>query len=83
MTVSALTTTSTTAATLSKLGNGEYTPASVSADPSDATKLGLVKEQDGNYGTASAASIAASGSAAGQSSSAVQIALTALSLGGP
>ena len=36
---------------LVKLPNGEYTAASVTADPKDATKLGLVKEKDGNYGT--------------------------------
>jgi len=38
-------------AQLVKLGNGEYTAASVTADAKDATKLDLVKEQDGNYGT--------------------------------
>jgi hypothetical protein len=36
---------------LVKLASGEYTAASVAADPKDATKLGLVKENDGNYGT--------------------------------
>lgn len=81
MTVSALTTT-TTASVLSQVGNGEYSAASVSSDPTDATKLGLVKEKDGNYGTANPNAVAATGSAAAQSSSGVQAALTALTLGG-
>ena len=33
---------------LAKTGNGEYTAASVAADPTDAAKLGPVKEKDGN-----------------------------------
>jgi len=33
------------------LANGEYTAASVESDQTDALKLGLVKEKDGNYGT--------------------------------
>jgi hypothetical protein len=83
MTISALPTTTTTATrVLSHVGNGEYTAASVSADPADATKLGLVKEKDGNYGTASAATVATGGGAAAQSSSAVQTALLALKRGG-
>ncbi|WP_158806751.1 hypothetical protein [Beijerinckia sp. L45] len=80
MTVFALTT--TTATVLSKVGNGEYSAASVSADPTDATKLGLVKEKDGNYGTANPNAVVATGSAAAQSSSAVQASLTALTRGG-
>ena len=63
-------------AQLVKLANGEYTAASVAADPKDATNLGLVREKDGNYGTAAAAS------AATQSAPAVQAALTDLTLGG-
>jgi hypothetical protein len=66
---------------LVKLGNGEYTAASVRADPTDATKLALVKEKDGNYGT-SPPSVASSGNAATQSSSNVQAALSSFKLGG-
>jgi hypothetical protein len=50
MTVAAVTS-GATSAQLVKLANGEYTAASVVADPKDATRLDLVKEQDGNYGT--------------------------------
>ena len=63
------------------MSNGEYTAASVTADPTDAAKLGLTKEKDGNYGT-QAAPVAASSSASTQSSAGVQAALTTLSLGG-
>lgn len=69
------------AAKLVRLANGEYTAASVSADQSDASKLGLVKEKDGNYGTKSS-SLSAGMSAAAQASSGVQAALTSLKLGG-
>ena len=76
------TTTGSTAKALQKTGNGEYTAASVAADQIDATKLGLVKEKDGNYGTTSASGVASTGSAAASSSSGVQAALTSLTLGG-
>ena len=74
----------TTVATkgLQKTANGEYTAASVTANQADATKLGLVKEKDGNYGTASAPGLASTGSAAASSSSVVQAALTSLTMGG-
>jgi hypothetical protein len=36
---------------LVKLEDGEYTAASVATDPSDAIRLNLMKETDGNYGT--------------------------------
>ena len=53
MTISALSA-SLTASTagLVRLANGEYTAASVAADPTAAAALDLVKEKDGNYGTA-------------------------------
>lgn len=82
MTVSALTTTTATTSVLSQVGNGEYSAASVSADPTDTAKLGLVKEKDGNYGTANPNAVTATGSPASQSSTAVQVALTTLTLGG-
>ena len=85
MTISSLSTSPTIAATstskLVELANGEYTAASVSVDPTDATKLGLVKENDGNFGT-QAPVAASSPSAAEQSSSGVQAALLNLTLGG-
>jgi hypothetical protein len=68
-------------AQLVKMANGEYTAASVLADPTDASKLALVKEKDGNYGT-SPPPVAPSGNAATQSSANVQAALTSLKLGG-
>jgi hypothetical protein len=76
-----LLTTTTTAPQLVQLANGEYTAASVSSDESAAMSLGLVKEQDGNDGT-TAPSVAAGGTPASQSSSAVQTALASLTLGG-
>ena len=76
-----MTAASTSTSTLVKMANGEYTAASVSADQADATKLGLVKEKDGNYGTASP-QVATSAPAAAQASSNVQAALTTLTLGG-
>ena len=81
MTISALSA-SLTASTagLVRLANGEYTAASVAADPTAAAALDLVKEKDGNYGTATPP--AAGGLAAAQSSSAVLAALAALTLGG-
>ena len=69
------------ASKLVKLANGEYTASSVSADQTDATKLGLVKQKDGNYGTKSVA-VTASAPAASQSSAGVQSALLALTVGG-
>jgi hypothetical protein len=63
---------------LVKLANGEYSAASVTADPKDATKLGLVKEQDGNYGTTPPAP----SSANAKSSSSVLSTLTSMNLGG-
>jgi hypothetical protein len=73
--------TSTTTAQLVQLPNGEYTAASVQSDESAAAKLGLVQEQDGNYGT-TAPQVAPTKSPASQSSSAVQGALTYLTPGG-
>jgi len=77
----ALNLTSFTTITLVKIGNGEYTAASVSTDQKDANSLGLIKEADGNYGTTNP-SAASSGSASAQSSSAVLSALASLKLGG-
>ena len=71
----------TSTSKLVQLANGEYTAASVSADQTDATKLGLIKEKDGNYGTKSA-SLTAASSTASQTSTGVQSALLALKLGG-
>lgn len=79
MSVSSVSSTPVATPTLSKLGNGEYTAASVSADPKDAIAQGLSKQADGNYGTANAA--AAAGPAA-RSAPAVQDALNTLKLGG-
>ena len=67
-------------AQLVKLANGEYTAASVTADPTAALKLDLIKEKDGNYGTTTPP--APAGAAATQSSSAVLASLASLSLGG-
>ena len=65
---------------LIRLITGEYTAASVVADPKDASRLWLVKQQDGNYGTTSPAR--ASGSAMGQSSRTILASLDSLRLGG-
>ena len=68
---------------LSKAANGEYTAASVAADPTDTQKLGLVKQKDGNYAAKSAdLAVSNGGSAASTSSSAVLDALTSLTKGG-
>ena len=67
-------------AQLVKLGNGEYTAASVTNDQKDATKLNLVKENDGNYGTTAPAPTDSSPPV--QSSSAVVASLSSLKLGG-
>jgi len=61
--------------------DGEYTAASVLSDESAALNLGLVKQQDGNYGLANP-NISVSASTAAQSSSGVQSALASLTLGG-
>jgi len=81
MTISALSASTTSAAALVKLANGEYTATSVAADPTAATALGLVKEKDGNYGTATPPA-PPSGAATAQSSSAVLAAVGSLTLGG-
>ena len=65
-----------------QLADGEYTAASVTADPTDAAKLGLVKEKDGNYGTSAPTQVASGSSASAQSSNGAQSALTTLILGG-
>jgi hypothetical protein len=75
MTVSAVHS-GTTSSQLVKLANGEYTAASVTADPKDATKLGLVKEKDGNYGTTPPAATNP------KSSTAVLSSLATMKLGG-
>ncbi len=77
MTVTAVSS-GTTSARLVKLGDGEYTAASVAADPKDATALGLVKEKDGNYG----ASAPAPAAAASKTTSNVLSTLTTMKLGG-
>ena len=71
-----------TSSKLVQIANGEYTAASVSADPTDANKLALVKEKDGNYGTQAPSSVASGSSASAQSSTGVQAALSNLTLGG-
>jgi hypothetical protein len=65
---------------LIRLITGEYTAASVVADPRDASRLWLVKQQDGNYGTTSPALV--SGLATGQSSRTILASLDSLRLGG-
>ena len=73
-------TASTSTSTLVKMANGEYTATSVTADPSGAAKLGLTKQKDGNYGTASVASTTST--AANTSASNTLAAVTSLTLGG-
>jgi hypothetical protein len=68
-------------AALVRLANGEYTAASVKADPTAASNLGLVEEKDGNYGTAKPTA-SSNRAATAQSSSAVLMALSSLTLGG-
>jgi hypothetical protein len=68
------------ASVLIKLTSGEYTAASVAADPKDAARLWLVKQQDGNYGASTSAP--SGGSPEGQSSSGVMGSLDSLRLGG-
>jgi hypothetical protein len=64
-------------AQLVRLTNGEYTAASVQANLTDATKLGLVKQADGNYGTTPPPAPSDA-----RSSPSVLSALTAIRLGG-
>jgi hypothetical protein len=71
---------SVSASSLIKLTSGEYTVASVVADPKDAARLWLVKQQDGNYGASTSA--IAGGSPEAQSSSGVMGSLDSLRLGG-
>jgi hypothetical protein len=66
------------ASQLFKLASGEYTAASVAADPRDAIKLALVKAKDGNFATAPVAPDAGSS----QSSSRVLYILPSLKMGG-
>ena len=80
MSISAITSTATPSATLVQLANGEYTADSVDKDQADATKLGLQKEKDGNYGTTPPAPT--DSAAAAKSSSTVLSSLPSLSLGG-
>jgi hypothetical protein len=81
MTISALpSSVGASAPGLIKLITGEYTAASVVADPRDASRLWLVKQQDGNYGTTSPALV--SGLATGQSSRTILASLDSLRLGG-
>jgi hypothetical protein len=77
MTVTAVSS-GTASSQLVKLPSGEYTAASVTADPKDATKLGLVKEKDGNYGTTPPAAV----NSDAKSSPAVLSSLTTMKLGG-
>ncbi len=72
--------TGASASALIKLTSGEYTAASVVADPKDATRLWLVKQQDGNYGPTTSAPSGWSPEA--QSSAGVMGSLDALRLGG-
>ena len=70
----------TSAPQLVRMASGEYTADSVAKDPTAAAKLGLSREKDGNYGTQPASEVPASPAA--KSTSAVQVALTNLTLGG-
>ena len=67
-------------AKLVKLLNGEYTVSSVVADPTDAIRLGLVKEADGNYGLPAPGH--SGGAASAQLSSTVLARLDLLKRGG-
>jgi hypothetical protein len=67
---------SAASAQLIKLANGEYSAASVAADPKDATLLRLVKQSDGNYG------VSPPTSASAKSSSGVLAGLGGMRLGG-
>lgn len=78
----AASTSTTTSSGLVKAGANEYTAASVSTDPTDASKLGLVKEKDGNYGTANPNQVQPISSNSAQVSANTQSALAGLMLGG-
>jgi hypothetical protein len=65
-------------AQLTKLASGEFTAASVIADPKDAIRLALVREKDGNYVTAPVAPDAGSS----HSSPRVLFTLPSLKMGG-
>ena len=80
MIVSAISSVTEAAAQLVRLPDGEYTHASVLSDPTDAAKLALVKEADGNYGRPPPPPPAITPSA--QSSSPVLETLELLKLGG-
>ena len=80
MSISALNPTSAPSPTLVKMANDEYTADSVAADQTDAIKLGLFKEKDGNYGTTPPAP--PDSAAEAQSSSTVLSSLPSLTLGG-
>ena len=81
MTISALpSSVGASAPGLVRLIIGECTAASVVADPRDASRLWLVKQQDGNYGTTSPALV--SGLATDQSSRTILASLDSLRLGG-
>ena len=58
---------------------GEYTAASVAADPLDAGRLSLVRQDDGNYGLPA---FAVGGPALSRSSRFVQSAVINLAVGG-
>ncbi len=79
MTVSAISsaTDAAAAAQLVRLPDGEYTQASVIGDPTEAARLALVKEPDGNYGRPPLPPPAIA-----QSSSPVLATLDSLKLGG-
>lgn len=81
MSISALQGSSASTSKLVKLVSGEYTAASVNADPAAATKLNLFREKDGNYGIAPPTPIPA-GSAVTKSSAKVLASLDALRFGG-
>ena len=82
MTVSAIhALTDTAAAKLVKLVDGEYTASSVMSDPRDASRIGLVKQPDGNYGAPTPPPSAAARAA--QSSPTLLATLESLRLGGP
>lgn len=79
MSVAAASTTASSAQ-LVQMASGEYTADSVGKDQKDATRLNLVKEKDGNYGTTARA--ATDSSPPVQGSSAVVASLSSLKLGG-
>ncbi|MDR3463492.1 MAG: hypothetical protein P4L76_14365 [Beijerinckiaceae bacterium] len=66
---------------LYKQANGEYSAGDVASDYAAASKLGLVKLPDGNYGSLLSA-IFATSPAAASSSPGIQSALNSLVLGG-